>query len=353
MSAYNSVDGSPATQKPRSCSTTFSSGEWRFLRLRHLRRRRDRRRDGAASHGGEHRHRDQGRVRGRARRRLSVVVAAAPAVSRRVPARADLRLRHRRGGVARAARQVRARAVRASVRRRRQRGATGTTHAEHRALAREAAREVDRAAQERPRRAAAIANARAPSPSSAPTRRKRGSAATAARACNRCRSSTAFASAVGARRPFAYAPGPGRVTREYVVVPAEQLLERRQRTGPCADCTASTSTTIASTGAPRLDAHRRADRFRLDAQLAGPRHSVRLVLGALDGHAHRARDAACDANRRRGERRLSPLPRRQARHRQLAEAARTARRSRDVDLKRRAARTTFASSTSRAPATRA
>ena len=51
---------------------------------------------------------------------------------------------------------------------------------------------------------------------------------------------------------------------------------------PCAACMASTSTTIASTGA-RAHANGRASRFRLDAQLAGPRHSVRLVLGALDG----------------------------------------------------------------------
>ena len=53
-------------------------------RLRDLRRRGDRRRDGAASHRGDHRDRDEGRARRRARRDLSIVVAAASAVSRRV-----------------------------------------------------------------------------------------------------------------------------------------------------------------------------------------------------------------------------------------------------------------------------
>ena len=59
----------------------------------------------------------------------------------------------------------------------------------------------------------------------------------------------------------------------------------------------------------------------------GARHSVRLVFGALDGHAHRARDRRA-AHRRRGERRLSAVSRRQARRSTTGASSRTARGSR-------------------------
>ena len=116
MSAYNSVDGSPATQN-RALLNGHAQARLGFHRIRHLRRRGDRRRDGAAPHRGEHGDGDEGRARRGARRGLSVVVAAASAVSRRVSARAHRRFGDRRRGRARAAREVRARAVRASVRR--------------------------------------------------------------------------------------------------------------------------------------------------------------------------------------------------------------------------------------------
>ena len=92
-------------------------------RIRHLGRRGHGRRDGAAPHRGEHRDRDDGRARGGARRDLSELVAAASAVPRRVQARAHPGFRDRLRGRACAAREVRARTVRASVRGRRQREA--------------------------------------------------------------------------------------------------------------------------------------------------------------------------------------------------------------------------------------
>ena len=70
MSAYNSVDGSPATQN-RSLLTDKLQARLGFSRIRHFRCGGDRGRDGAASHRGDDRDRDQGRARGGTRRDLS------------------------------------------------------------------------------------------------------------------------------------------------------------------------------------------------------------------------------------------------------------------------------------------
>ena len=121
MSAYNSVDGSPATQN-RGVADRQAEARLGFSRLRDLRRGGDRRRDRAASHRSDDGHGDEGRARRRTRRDLSIVVAAASAVSRRLSPRRNRRFGDRRRGDARAAREVRARTVRASVRESRQRG---------------------------------------------------------------------------------------------------------------------------------------------------------------------------------------------------------------------------------------
>ena len=91
--------------------------------VRHLRRVRDRRRDGAAHDRAEHAGRRAARVRGGPRRGLPVVLRPAAPVPGRVPARADRAGDHRRRGRARAAREVRARPVRAALRRRGRGGA--------------------------------------------------------------------------------------------------------------------------------------------------------------------------------------------------------------------------------------
>ena len=140
MTAYNSVDGSPATQN-RRLLTDILKRDWGFTGFvisdasAHQRRHRaahdrSRTRPSAAP----------ARVRRRPRRRLSVVVRAAAAVPRRVPARADPDRRDRRRGVARAAREVRARPVRASVRRRRRAAAGNGQRRPSRARARGRAR---------------------------------------------------------------------------------------------------------------------------------------------------------------------------------------------------------------------
>ena len=248
MSAYNSVDGSPATQN-RALLTDMLQARLGLSRIRDLRRGGHRRRDGAASHRGEHRHRDERRVRRRTRRRLSVVVAAASAVPRRIQARSDSGLGDRRRRGARAARQVRARAVRASVRGRRQRGVL-----------------------ERQRRSIARSRSRRRASRSCCSKNDAG-ALPLAQACGSI--AVIGADAVEARLGgysgpgnqkvsildgiraalqarvtdgvVRYAPGPGRISREYVVVPAEAADRRRTAAARCAAHAASTSTTTGST----------------------------------------------------------------------------------------------------------
>jgi beta-glucosidase len=69
----------------------------------------------------------------------------------------------------------------------------------------------------------------------------------------------------------------------------------------------------------RDHAHRSACRLSLDAQLTGPRHSDRLVLGALDVNAHGA-GRRCSPHRHRRQRRLPTVDRRPAGDRQLGQA---------------------------------
>ncbi len=251
MSAYNSVDGSPATQN-RALLTDKLQRDWGFHRIRHLRRRGDRRRDGAAPHRGEHRDRDDGRARGRARRDLPELVAAASAVPGRVQARADPRFRDRLGRRARAAREVRARTVRASVRGRRQREAGERQRGAPRARARGGAR-VDRPAQERRRRASARED------DSLDRRDRHRRCRGATRRLQRTRESQDLDSrrdrrgASRAARTASCAmrrdPAGSRAS-----TPSYRPTRSRPTTAaaPCADCTASTSTTIASMEAPRL-----------------------------------------------------------------------------------------------------
>ena len=77
-------------------------------------------------------------------------------------------------------------------------------------------------------------------------------------------------------------------------------------------------------GRAAAHAHRCADRLPLDAELARARHSVRLVLGALDRNDRRAAGRR-PPHRRRRQRRLSALPRRQARRSTTGGSSRTAR----------------------------
>ena len=99
-----------------------------------------------------------------------------------------------------------------------------------RARARGGAR-VDRAAEERAGRCRSRARVAIDRRDRRRRRRRRGSAATADRASRRSRSSTASARSSVAPARVRYAPGPGRATREYVVVPAAQLssVDRRTR----------------------------------------------------------------------------------------------------------------------------
>ena len=154
-----------------------------------------------------------------------------------------------------------------------------------RARARGGAR-VDRAAQERRRRAAARED------DALDRRDRRRRRRSAARRLQRARQPQGLdprrdraALASGSDGVVRYAPGPGRIARDYVVVPADAALVRRQRPHR-----ARTARRVLRQQPPRgraaAHAHRRARGFRLDAQLARARHSVRLVLGAVDGHAH-------------------------------------------------------------------
>ena len=350
MSAYNSVDGSPATQN-RALLTDKLQPRLGLSRLRHLRRRGDRRRDGAASHRSEHRDRDEGRARRGTRRDLPDRRGRSIArISTRF-ARPHRRFGDRRGRLARAAREVRARTVRASVRGRRQRGVLERAR---RIIARSLARRrASRSCCSRTTRHAAAAR-------DVRSIAVIGTDAAEARLGGYSGPGNHQVSILDGIRDarerapdgiVRYAPGPGRISREYVVVPTETLSSDGQRPNRCADCAASTSTTIASTGAPRL--------VRTDARvdfgwtLNSPGrgipfdwYSVRWT-GRITAPAERR-----PPHRRRGQRRLSSVSRRQAGDRQLAEAivrlaaGRTCR-------SRRGARTTFGSSTSRARATRA
>ena len=98
------------------------------------------------------------------------------------------------------------------------------------------------------------------------------------------------------------APGPGRATREFVVVPSEFL-----RMPSPLDSRSGLSGEVLRQHSPRRDtaavAHRSAHRFPLDAQLSGARHPLRLVLRALDGQPGGA-TLGSPAHCHRGERRL-------------------------------------------------
>ena len=120
MSAYNSVDGQPATQN-RALLTDKLKRDWGIHRLRHLRRGGDRRRDRAASHRGEHGDGDQGRARRGARRDLPVELPTGRAVSRGLQAIDHVGLDDQCRRRSRADGEVRARPVRASIRESRQR----------------------------------------------------------------------------------------------------------------------------------------------------------------------------------------------------------------------------------------
>ena len=92
----------------------------------------------------------------------------------------------------------------------------------------------------------------------------------------------------GAGVTVRHAAGPGRVVRDLVAVPAEHF--RSSATARLRqDCRGEYFDNNRLTGPPRLQRTRSARRFPLDAELARPGHSVRLVFGALDGHADRAR----------------------------------------------------------------
>ena len=113
MTAYNSVDGSPATQNRRLLNGILKR-DWGFTGFVIS--------DAAATGGATVLHMTepntpiaaQHAFEAGPRRRLSVVVRPAAAVPGCVPARADRAGDHRRGGRARAARQVRAGTVRAA-----------------------------------------------------------------------------------------------------------------------------------------------------------------------------------------------------------------------------------------------
>ncbi len=320
MSAYNSVERLAGDAESRAAHGQ-AAPRLGVSRIRHLRRGGHGRRDGAAPHRSEHGDRDDRRARGGTRRDLPELVAAASAVSRRVPARADRRFRDRRRRGARAAREVRARAVRASVRGRRQREADWNGNAEHRALALEAARESIVLLKND---GGALPLAKTMSLDRR-DRHRRGRGA--ARRLQRARKSQDLDSRrhhrrVAQRAPdgvVRYAPGPGRLAREY-----RRRASRRTRRPPtaaarCAACTASTSTTIASTA--RRDSSRGPTRASTSAgRSTRPGAAFRSTGIRCAGPARsRFRRAACSASASRGTTAIA-VSRRQARDRRLAEA---------------------------------
>ena len=113
--------------------------------------------------------------------------------------------------------------------------------------------------------------------------------------------------AVGPSATVRFAPGPGRTIREFETVPASALAsvsagqEARGLAGEYFD-------NPALQGAASSDAHRHAHGLSLDPQLARPRHSIRLVLGPMDRHTHGA-SCRCRADWRRRQRRVPALPR--------------------------------------------
>ena len=94
MTAYNSVDGMPASQSRALLDGTLRK-HWGFRgfvisdQFRRGRRRR------AAPDGGEHRHGDEAGPRGRPRRDLSVIIPRAPAIPGRIPVGDHPARRHR------------------------------------------------------------------------------------------------------------------------------------------------------------------------------------------------------------------------------------------------------------------
>ena len=101
-----------------------------------------------------------------------------------------------------------------------------------------------------------------------------------------CPSSTRFARA-WVRRGYGYAPGPGRTSVDHIVVPGDRLSTiDGGRTVP--GLLGEYWDNNRFDGAAEHHADRSRRGLRMDAELAGPRHTVRLVLGALDGVDHGA-----------------------------------------------------------------
>ena len=245
MSAYNSVDGLPATQN-RPLLTDKLRREWGFTGFVIS--------DAAATGGATVLHHTEAstatattrRAQRRPRRHLSVVVRATSAISRRVSARTDRcagdRLRRR----SRAASEIRARVVRASLRRRRQRRVLERQCRASRARARSGAR-VDRVAAQRARRSAADEI------DQVDRRHRRRRVRGAARRIQRSRDSQGLDRRRNPRE--AWPNGRGSIRRgPRSCFPRRTLsfLQRIFMHAPaairCADCAANTSTTIASKG---------------------------------------------------------------------------------------------------------
>ena len=321
-----------------------------FSRLRDLRRGGDRRRDGAASHRGDDRDGGRRRARRGPRRDLSIVVGAAAAVPRRVSSRRDRRFGDRRRGrracCARSSSSA-CSSIRTSIA---DSAAYWNGHADHRALAREAARasivllKNDRGTLPLSRRMAIDRRHR--------RRRGRG----AARRLQRAGQSAGldprreFVSARARRHRSAMRPGRA-ASRANTPSCPRSSSRRRTAASLCADCAASTSTTIASTGTPRLV--RTDPRIDFGWTLNSPGrgipfdwYSVRWT-GTIIAPASGVRRIGVEGN---DGYRLYLDGR--ARDRQLDEAVVRHAAGR-CDRGRQEARTTFASSTSRAPATRA
>ncbi len=123
----------------------------------------------------------------------------------------------------------------------------------------------------------------------------------------------------GGPRDVRTGAGPGRVTR--VRRRYRPSASRSGSAGTRARArAASTSTTTGSTATPRIVRTDPRHRLRVDAQFARPRHSVRLVLGALDRRRLTVPPEGVPQLGVEGNDGYRLWRRRQARHRQLGEA---------------------------------
>ena len=316
MTAYNSVDGSPATQN-RRLLTGVLKREWRFRGfvisdaaatggatvLHHTEastRDGDEERDSspASTSSSSRPGRSTGRTSRRSRAGRSVAAAIDAAVSRVLRAKFELGLFENPYVDPEEA-------------------ARWNGHADHRALAREAAQKS----------IVLLKNERGLLPLAANLKRIAviGVDATEVRLGGYSGPGVAPVSILDGLRErlgnggsVRHARGPGRHPFVLPVIPADWLstvVDGATRRGLRGEYFSNNQLT----GAPRAGARRRTDGLPLDAEFAGPRHSLRLVLGPLDRHAHGAA-GRCATHRRRGQRRVSPVCRRSTRHRQLAQA---------------------------------